>query len=413
MANLFVPKLKDDEYFHSYKVKLVPNKYQKSTLNNFIYIFRKIYNWTLEILLDKKEMYDLGFEDSAYVKDIEHMFIEARKSEEYKYFQQIPSDTGRKAVRRAEYAYDMYIRGKFNKPKFKSRKRDMKQSFDSTANKLYIYNDKVKIPGFFRKETINLDRNIELLIDKNSKKSIYGATISKDYDNNFWLTFSVIEKKKNNYFKENNIKSCNRYIGFDQNARDDRRIVLSDGTIYEFPDTSRIKEAIRRQNRKCKKDRDRLNKIKEAISKPNVDVQPSIRSYKRKKRLQKLETKLKNIRKNYIETTTKKIINKYPLGIAGESLCVNDMNRNKIFSKFTHDAGFADFSAALERKCNIYNIPFVKVDRYFKSTQTCSQCGFIKKMYGNRMYICPNCGLKIDRDLNSAINIEHEAFGVI
>ena len=51
----------------------------------------------------------------------------------------------------------------------------------------------------------------------------------------------------------------------------------------------------------------------------------------------------------------------------------------------------------------------IKVERWFASTKTCSRCGNIRKIgLDERVYICPVCGLVMDRDHNSSINLEHE-----
>lgn len=51
----------------------------------------------------------------------------------------------------------------------------------------------------------------------------------------------------------------------------------------------------------------------------------------------------------------------------------------------------------------------IEVSRWYPSTKTCSKCGNIQEMsLDNRTYICQKCNNTIDRDLNSAINIENE-----
>ena len=51
------------------------------------------------------------------------------------------------------------------------------------------------------------------------------------------------------------------------------------------------------------------------------------------------------------------------------------------------------------------------VDRWFASSKTCSGCGGRKEdlSLSEREYICEECGLIIDRDVNAAINILAEA----
>ena len=49
-----------------------------------------------------------------------------------------------------------------------------------------------------------------------------------------------------------------------------------------------------------------------------------------------------------------------------------------------------------------------KIGRFEASSQICSHCGNQQKMsLDKRTYICPECGLEIDRDLNAAKNIRN------
>ncbi|WP_035200503.1 zinc ribbon domain-containing protein, partial [Heyndrickxia coagulans] len=59
-----------------------------------------------------------------------------------------------------------------------------------------------------------------------------------------------------------------------------------------------------------------------------------------------------------------------------------------------------------EYKCGNYGVEFVKVDRFFPSSKTCSSCGKMKHdlKLSDRVYRC-ECGNEIDRDLNAAINL--------
>ncbi|MDD5258276.1 MAG: transposase, partial [Methanothrix soehngenii] len=40
------------------------------------------------------------------------------------------------------------------------------------------------------------------------------------------------------------------------------------------------------------------------------------------------------------------------------------------------------------------------------TSQKCSQCGIIvPKTLADRVHLCPNCGLEMDRDINASLNI--------
>lgn len=72
------------------------------------------------------------------------------------------------------------------------------------------------------------------------------------------------------------------------------------------------------------------------------------------------------------------------------------------------DAAMGEILALLKRKGEEYNVPVVAIGRYDKSTQTCSNCGFVNTQVKNtkiRKWICPKCGIQHDRDVNAAINI--------
>jgi len=55
----------------------------------------------------------------------------------------------------------------------------------------------------------------------------------------------------------------------------------------------------------------------------------------------------------------------------------------------------------------------IEADRFYPSSKTCSNCGNVKKNMPleERIYKCKNCGLKMDRDLNAAINLKNMAVG--
>jgi putative transposase len=51
------------------------------------------------------------------------------------------------------------------------------------------------------------------------------------------------------------------------------------------------------------------------------------------------------------------------------------------------------------------------VDRWYASSKTCSACGWVDEdvSLADRTFVCVECGLIIERDLNAAINIRKEA----
>lgn len=83
------------------------------------------------------------------------------------------------------------------------------------------------------------------------------------------------------------------------------------------------------------------------------------------------------------------------------------MLKNKHLSGAVRDQAFYEFTMIMNRKCQGLGIEFVQVPRFFPSSKMCSCCGNIKKdlKLSDRTYVCPYCGLVIDRDYNAALNL--------
>lgn len=94
-------------------------------------------------------------------------------------------------------------------------------------------------------------------------------------------------------------------------------------------------------------------------------------------------------------------------------ICIEDLNTSGMLQSHklagsVSDASFSMFRNQLEYKCRWYGKELVIIDRFYPSSKTCSRCGWKNKdlKLSDRTFICKNCGLEIDRDLNAAINIQ-------
>lgn len=71
------------------------------------------------------------------------------------------------------------------------------------------------------------------------------------------------------------------------------------------------------------------------------------------------------------------------------------------------DASLAEVRRMLGYKTAWYGSALVEAGRYYPSSKTCSGCGRRKPglTLAERTYECDGCGLRIDRDLNAAVNL--------
>lgn len=123
--------------------------------------------------------------------------------------------------------------------------------------------------------------------------------------------------------------------------------------------------------------------------------------------LREIEAKQSNIRKNYIHQITRQLVNVLPERVVMEDLNVSGMLKNRHLSKSISEQNFYFFIQTMQYKCEEYGIEFVLADRFYPSSKICSNCGHKKVdlKLKDRIYVCPVCGLEIDRDYNAAKNL--------
>ena len=84
------------------------------------------------------------------------------------------------------------------------------------------------------------------------------------------------------------------------------------------------------------------------------------------------------------------------------------MMEESAFAKRLSDVSISRFISKLEYKSKWYGRLFIKVDKYYPSSQICSICGYQNKLVKDlsiRRWQCPECQMEHDRDENAASNI--------
>jgi putative transposase len=116
------------------------------------------------------------------------------------------------------------------------------------------------------------------------------------------------------------------------------------------------------------------------------------------------------IRRNAAHQLTNSLVKHHTL-IAIEDLHVAAMLKNHALAGAVSDSNFREIRRQLEYKASWHGVYLVVIDRWFPSSKKCSACGRIDEDQDlrDRVFICQECGLVIDRDLNAARNILAEA----
>ena len=83
------------------------------------------------------------------------------------------------------------------------------------------------------------------------------------------------------------------------------------------------------------------------------------------------------------------------------------MVKNRRLAKALSDVSLSSFIEKLSYKIAENQGCLVKIDTYYPSSKTCSNCGNVKDklLLSERTYHCEECGFEIDRDLNASKNI--------
>lgn len=150
-----------------------------------------------------------------------------------------------------------------------------------------------------------------------------------------------------------------------------------------------------------------LDKLKKEQKKLSSKQKESKNRNKQRIKISKIYEKIENQREDFLHKLSRLYVNKYDL-IAIENLQIQNMIQNKYLSKSISDSSWAKFIQMLEYKAERAGVQVIKVDPR-RTSQECSNCKqFVKKKLEDRDHIC-GCGLNINRDYNSAINILKKA----
>ncbi len=93
-------------------------------------------------------------------------------------------------------------------------------------------------------------------------------------------------------------------------------------------------------------------------------------------------------------------------------ICIEDLHtkgmlRNHKIAKGVSDVSWSSFEEKLAYKADWYGRKLIKVDRWFPSSQICSNCNHQegKKSLDIRKWTCTKCYAQHDRDINASKNI--------
>lgn len=279
-------------------------------------------------------------------------------------------------------------------PKFKSAKR---------SRKSYTTNNQKGTVAIVDKRYIKLPKigKVKAVIHRSPDDDwiLKSATVSQESDGNYYISVLFEFNKVENIYMVDKTNA----IGLDYAS--DGLYVDNNGNVgtnhkYYCESYKKLVKAQRRLSRK------RGSKRYETKSNNYL---------KQLKKVNKIHRHIANQRLDNLHKISTEITNQYDI-VCVETLNMQNMS-NKSFGngKATMDNGYGMFLSMLEYKLSDRNKYFVKVDKWFASSQICHCCGKLHpemKNLSKRIMVC-DCGNNISRDQNAAINILNEGLRLL
>lgn len=350
----------------SFKFQLLPTEQQKVLLMQHFGCKRFVWNYFLN---KRKEEY-LNNKKTLNYYDCANQLTILKTDDDYIWLKDVNSQMLQHTLRDLDTAYNRFFRKQSKFPNYKSKHH--KQSF-RVPQHITVEDGKIYFPKFKEGIKVNVHREFG---------EIAFITVSRTPTGKYFvsLTCECKEAKKFKLSKNN--------IGVDLGIKE--FAVCSNGDKFANP------KHYQRVEKKLKFNQRVLSKrVKGGSSRNKQRIKVAI-----------LHERATNSRLDFLHKLSKKLIDENQV-ICVEDLNVKGMMSNHKLAKSIATTGWGEFLRQLAYKAEWYGRTIVVIDRFFPSSKTCNNCGYIKEDLSlkDREWECESCKVHIDRDLNASLNI--------
>ncbi len=375
----------------AYKTEIKLTTQQRDTVVRTLGTCRFVYN--LYIARNQQIYAEGGKFISGYEfsKWLNNEFIS--QNPRYSWIKEVSSKAVKQSVMNAEQAFKKFFSGKSKFPKFKKKR-------DQEVKMFFVKND--------AKSVIQCQRHrIKIPTLGWVQLKEYGYLPTKEV-----ISSGTVHQKANRFFVSvlvdiRDIKTqsnTNDGLGIDVGIKD--FAVFSNGDIKRNVNKTqrikKLKKKLKREQRKLSRKFESLKKRGgKAATRQNLNQQITT--------VQRIHARLANIRDNYVNQSVADVVKIKPQYVTIEDLNVRGMMKNRHLARAIAEQNFSTFRTKLIYKARQNGIEIRIASRFYPSSKTCSECGYIKPdlKLSDRVYNCPKCGLILDRDLNAAINLKN------
>jgi putative transposase len=322
-------------------------------------------------------------------------------------------NSGLDALARGLDAWDKSRQGKragaaVGFPHFKAARSRRSVRFTTGAIRVEADRHHVVLPRLGRIRTHESTRKLARRVETGTAR-ILSATLSEDSSGRWHVAFQVIVRRSASVPRQ--ASAGVRAVGVDAGVKADSLLVIAapDGReIRRVPAPKPLTAAqgrLRVLQRRAARQQGPWNPETRA-TRP-----PSRRWARTSRRIGRLHARAAAMRRDVLHKETTKLAQSHQV-ITVETLNASGMRSaggayKKGLNLALSDATLAEIRRMLTYKCTWYGSALVEADRFFPSSKLCSGCGRRKPnlTLADRAYECDYCGLRIDRDLNAAVNL--------
>jgi putative transposase len=356
----------------AYKCRAYPDPEQAHVLNRTFGCVRVVWNRTLGW---RQQRYQAGKTGTTYAQASAYLTA-LKTTEELAWLNEVSSVPLQQAIRHQQAAYAAFFAKRARYPRFKSRTG--RQSAEYTRSGFRwrdgaLYLAKMGTPLAFTWSWPGID---PAAVDPST------VTVSRDPCGRWYVAFAVEVPAPDP------LPATGRVVGIDLGVKD--FAVTSDEQRIPNPRhlERRAKNLARYQRRLARCQQGSANRAKA------------------KEKVARAHRKVRAARTDFLHKTSTRLVRDHDL-IMLEDLAVKNMVKNRRVARAIADCGWGAFRGMLEYKAARYGRRVIVIDRWFPSSKMCSACGHVLAELGLkvRVWQCPSCGSRHDRDVNAAKNI--------